>query len=636
VKEGIDLVLKHGYVGRILRVNLTNKDIEKEETREDVAKLLLGGNGYSAKILWEELKPKIDPLSPENKIILMTGPLTGTGAPGSGFWEACFKSPLTGIWGESACGGSWGPMLKFTGFDGVILEGASQEPVYIWIHDEEAEIKPADGIWGKTVPETEEMVKKEIGVPYAKVLCIGPAGERLVRFSGIAVDYERYAGRKGGGAVLGSKKVKAVVVYGEGEISLDRPRQWEKALDEAEEAAYKKLAAGGGFPTGTIGSYDLCNEMGDLPTKYGETGHWDEVAELYNKFQNNYLIKNRACFGCMQACGRVSQVKGGPFATPIYGGPEYETVAGFTTFMLQKDIEPVIRANYLCNIYGLDTISTSHMIAFAMLLYERKLITRKDTDGLEVTWGNADVVIKLIEKIALREGFGSLLAEGVRRVAEKVGGEAPKLALHVKGLEMPYHDPRAGKTQAIAYGVSNTGMDHIHPHETLDVECYGADLGLIPFGLPDLKDIDRFAETPDKAKIAKLVMDWGTVADALVICKFHQYIDLGPDKYAKLLSCATGWNITGRDLLEIGNRIFNLCRAFNVREGIRRGDDELPERIKQPATSGSTKGVGITNYEDMLKEFYELEGWSEDGIPKPKKLQQLGLEDVAEYIKDIE
>jgi aldehyde:ferredoxin oxidoreductase len=625
----------YSYAGKILRVNLSNKTVKAEDTRKDVAQLLLGGNGYAAKILWDELKPGIDPLSPENKIVLMTGPITGTGAPGSGFWEACFKSPLTGVWGESACGGWWGPMLKFAGFDGIIIEGASKDPVYLWVHDGEAEIKPAEGIWGQTVPKTEEMVRKEIGVPQARILSIGPAGEKLVRFAGIAVDLERYAGRKGGGALLGSKKVKAVAVYGEKEIPIAKPAEYGKALKECEQAVYASLNSGGGFPNGTIGGYDACNQFGDLPTKYGETGSWEAVSDLYQNFVNKYLVKNRACFGCMQACGRVSQVKEGPFATPIYGGPEYETTAGFTTFMLQKDIEPVIKANYLCNIYGLDTISTSHMIAFAMICYEKGLITTKDTDGLEVKWGDPDVVIKLVEKIAKREGFGDLLAEGVRRAAEKIGGEAPKIALHVKGLEMPYHDPRAGKTQAIEYGVSNTGMDHFHAHETLDVECYGADLGLITFGLPDPKTIDRFSEDPSKASIAKLVMDWGTVADALVICKFHQYVNLGPDKYAKLLSLATGWKIDGWELLKIGDRIFNLARAFNVREGIRRKDDMLPPRIMQPATTGSTKGVGITNYEAMLNEFYKLEEWDENGIPKPEKLKRLGLDDVASYIASL-
>ncbi|MBS7655766.1 aldehyde ferredoxin oxidoreductase family protein [Candidatus Bathyarchaeota archaeon] len=625
----------YSYAGKILRVNLSKKTIKAEDTRKDVAQLLLGGNGYAAKILWDELKPGVDPLSPENKIVLMTGPITGTGAPGSGFWEACFKSPLTGVWGESACGGWWGPMLKFAGFDGIIIEGASKDPVYLWVHDGEAEIKPAEGIWGQTVPKTEEAVRKEIGVPQARVLSIGPAGEKLVRFAGIAVDLERYAGRKGGGALLGSKKVKAVAVYGEKEIPIAKPAEYGKALKECEQAVYASLNSGGGFPNGTLGGYDGCNQFGDLPTKYGETGSWEAVSDLYVNFVNKYLLKNRACFGCMQACGRVSRVEEGPFATPVYGGPEYETTAGFTTFALQKDIEPVIKANYLCNIYGLDTISTSHMIAFAMICYEKGLITKKDTDGLEVKWGDANVMINLIEKIAYREGFGDLLAEGVRRAAEKIGGDAQKIALHVKGLEMPYHDPRAGKTQAIEYGTSNTGMDHFHAHETLDVECYGADLGLIPFGLPDPKTIDRFSEDPSKASIAKLVMDWGTVADALVICKFHQYVNLGPDKYAKLLSLATGWKIDGWELLKIGDRIFNLGRAFNVREGIRRKDDMLPPRIMQPATTGSTKGVGITNYEGMLNEFYKLEEWDENGIPKPEKLKRLGLDDVASYIASL-
>lgn len=622
--------MKYSYAGKMLRINLTKKSVKKEDTREDIAKILLGGNGYSAKVLWEELKPKVDPLSPDNKILLMTGPLTGTGAPGSGFWEACFKSPLTNVWGESACGGWWGPMLKFAGFDGIILEGSSKEPVYIWVHDGEADIKSAEGIWGKTVPETEDTIRRELRIPQARVLSIGPAGEKIVRFAGIAVDYERYAGRKGGGAILGSKKVKAVAVHDEGEINIAKPREWERVLKKAEELVNESLDSGGGFGTGTIGSYDMCNEMGDLPTKYGESGHWDQVDDLYENFNRKYLIKNRACFGCLQACGRVSEIKEGPFATPRYGGPEYETTCGFSAFMLQKDIEPVIKASYLCNIYGLDTISTSHMIAFAMLLYEKGLITKKDTDGLEIGWGDPDVMIKLIHKIALREGFGDILGEGVRRMSQKIGVDAIDLSLHVKGLEMPYHDPRAGKTQAIAYGTSNVGMDHFHPHETLDVECYGADLGLMPFGLPKPTGIDRFAETPSKAHIAKLVMDYGTIADALVICKFHQYVNLGPDKYAKILSYATGWDFDGKQLLEVGDRIFNLARAFNIREGIRREDDALPKRIMQPATTGSTKGKGITNYESMLNEFYKIEHWNEEGIPNPEKLIKLGLKDVAD------
>ena len=621
----------YGYVGKMARVDLTSGKVKVEDTREDLARLLIGGNGYAAKILWEELKPGVDPLSPDNKIVLMTGPLTGTGAPGSGFWEACFKSPLTGVWGESACGGWWGPMLKYAGFDGIVLEGASKDPVYLWVHGGEVEVKSAGTLWGKLVNETEDLVRSEVGIPQARVLSIGPAGEKLVRFAGIAVDYDRYAGRKGGGAVLGSKKVKAIAVYGEGELPIAKPKEFEKVLKECEEKARASLKSGGGYPSGTISSYDLCNLTGDLPTRYGETGSWDEVSMVYTNFKK-YLIKNRSCLGCMQGCGRVSQVKDGPYATPIHGGPEYETTAGFTTFMYQKDIEPVIRANYLCNIYGLDTISTSHMIAFAMECYERGLISKKDTDGLEVKYGDPDVAVKMVEKIANREGFGDVLAEGVKRAAEKIGGEAPRIALHVKGLEMPYHDPRAGKALAVSYGVSNTGMDHIHPHEVHDVEVYGMNFGLIPYGLPDPSKLDRSSEGPVKASIAKLVSEYGVVADALVVCKFHQYVNLGPDDYAKLLSTATGWDVDGKELLNIGDRIFNLQRAFNVREGIRRKDDMLPERIMQPATSGSTKGVGITNYEAMLDEFYKLEEWSKDGVPSPDKLRRLGLDDVAEYV----
>ncbi len=627
-----------GFIGKILRVNLTKGVISKEPMKKEFAKQFLGGVGYSAKILWDELKPRIDPLSHENKLIFATGPLTGTLCPGSGSFSVCFKSPLTNVWGESRCGGDWGPELKFAGFDFIVVEGKSEKPVYIWLCDGTAEIRSAEHLTGKSVPDTENILKKEVGDYESKVVSIGAAGEKFVRFANIMSCYDRAAGRCGGGAVMGSKNLKAVIVRGHGDIPVAKPEAFMKDVEDAEKAAMEYPDPNepyrDAFMDGTMAYMGSIDETGDLPTKYGASNHWGKGTDMFDLLQERHLIKFSACFSCPLGCGRYSEVKTGKWTTPPYGGPEYETVASFTAFPLSEDIEAAIRANYICNLYGMDTISCGHAIAFAIECYEKGWIDDKLLDGVKLTWGNSEAIVAMVEKIARREGFGNILAEGIRRAAKTIGNGAEELALHVKGLEMPYHDPRPAKTLALQYGTANRGMCHVHPHETHDVvhTPQWAET-LVPYGLPK-PPIDGYSEE-GMGPITMVVQDAGMTMEILGLCKFHVWTGLFLKTRATILSDTIGWDVSDLDLMKIAERVSNLQRCFNVREGIRRKDDMIPKRLREAPAFGpfSRKEAAIVNYEGMLDEYYEARGWDKKtGIPTRKKLEELGLKEAADQL----
>lgn len=623
----------YGFVGKTLRVNLTNGKVLKESLNREFAHKFLGGVGYAAKVLWDELKPGVDPLSPENKFIMITGPLTGTLCPGSGSFSACFKSPLTDVWGESRCGGDWGPELKFAGFDLLVLEGKSERPVYVWICDGEAEIRSAEDLAGKTIPETERILREEVGDYEAKVASIGPAGEKLIRFACMISDY-RAAGRCGAGAVMGSKNVKAVVVRGHGDIPVAEPEAFMKAVEDAERVAREHPDRIPYWMKGTMSFMEDIDETGDLPTKYGVSDHWGKAKEMFDLLQERYLIKFSACFGCPLGCGRHSEVKTGKWTTPPCGGPEYETVASFTAFPFSEDIEAAIRANYLCNVYGMDTISCGHVIAFAIECYERGWIDHGLLDGVKLTWGNSEAIVTMVEKIARRESFGKVLAEGVRRTAKVIGKGAEELALHVKGLEMPYHDPRTAKTLALQYGTASRGMCHVHPHEPHDVvHTPSFAQTLVPYGLTE-PPINGFSEE-GTGPITMIVQDAGMTMEILGLCKFLVWTGLSLKRRAAILSAAVGWDVCDVDLLKIAERVFNLQRCFNIREGVRRRDDMIPKRVREVPAFGpfSRKEAAIVNYEGMLDEYYETRGWDKKtGIPTRKKLEELGLGDLADQL----
>jgi aldehyde:ferredoxin oxidoreductase len=624
----------YGFVGKILCIDLTNERVKKEELDEKVAMSFLGGAGYSAKILWDELKNRIDPYSPENKLIISTGPLTGTLCPGSDSCIFCFKSPLTNCWGETRSGGGLGPELKRAGYDFLILEGSSKEPVYIWICDDEVEIKRANHLWRKLIPDVTKTLKRDHGFE-AKVCCIGPAGENLVRFANVMIEGDRAAGRCGAGAVMGSKKVKALVVQGHGEVPVADPETFISTIESIEKEFESPLTKWvvESFKRGTMSFGPFYEEIGEIPTKYGISNYWGIWEKLYESL-TKHIIKFRACENCIMGCGLYSEVKHGKWLTPPHHGPEYETICSFSNMILNDDVEAIIHANYLCNSYGMDTISCGNVIAFAMECYERGWITKEKIDGIEMTWGNMDAVIKMIHKIALREGFGKILGEGVRRAAETIGGRALEIALHVKGLELPYHDPRnnrTGKAWLLQYGTANRGMCHIHPQEPSVLRGYYTKLG---FKEEDWPGIEEPYKEDGKAKIVKWCQDYGTLAEILGVCKFYQFISpaITPQKYAILISSATGWNISVQELFKISERVFNLQRCFNIREGMGRMEDLVPKRLCQTPAFGPFSKIPETatkNYEVMLDEYYIVRGWDRNGIPTLQKLKELGLEDVA-------
>ncbi len=628
----------YGYAGKVLRVNLTTSKISTEPTDKALLKQYLGGTAYAARILWDHLPAKLDPLSPDNLLIVCTGPLTGTLIPCSGSVEFCFKSPLTGIFGETRAGGAFGPRVKFAGYDFIIVEGRSEKPVYLNIFDDDVELRDASHIWGKTVHEATDIILDEIHNHNASVACIGPGGEKLVRYASIMVDYDRAAGRCGGGAVMGSKNLKAIAVDGDRDVvAADPDKFWEAAMEGMKRVGKRRDTFG---ILGTIGGLAGLNEAGALPTKNFQTCYFEDAPKISgDELARKYLAKRRACFACPIGCGRYAGIPGGKYLTPLHEGSEYETAVMLGAEAMVSDLEAVVRASYLCNTYGLDTISTGNVIAFAIEAFERGLITEKDTEGLKLRWGDPEVVLNLIDMIVQRKGIGDLLAEGVKRVAEKLNRDAADFACHGKGLEMPAHDSRGtGKSMAVQYAIGNPrGACHVHPSWTAMWDFSRNDMGLKEFGLPDPPS-DRFQETGvNRGKAFKIIVSFGELASVLVICTqaIHGTAEenLNPSRLSTLLSALTGWNITPEELLTIGERSYNLKRCFNVREGISRKDDTLPKRQVEPLASGPTKGIKVENLEGMLDEVYEGLGWDkETGIPSREKLSELGLQDVADVV----
>jgi len=609
----------YGYAGKLLRIDLTKGKVSFEKIKPEVLKEFLGGVGYGVKLLYDELPAGIDPLGPENKLVFTTGPLTGTGASGSGSIEVCFKSPLTGIWGEARCGGEWGGTLKKAGYDFLVLEGKAKEPKYILIDDDKVEIRNAGKLKGKTTSQKDKLIKEELMDEAFEIAVIGSAGENLVKFANIMIGGRAF-GRCGAGAVMGAKNLFAIAVKGSKKISVAKPEEFSLARKEVNRKVLAKTGKEGMAPGGTTGDIPACDALGDIPTKNWRSNSWGKGDELYHHFESKNLVRANPCYkGCVLRCGRIAEVKEGKWETPQHKGAEYESICAFTYFILNEDMDAAVHATYLCNEYGIDTISTGAVIAFAMDCYEKGIISKEDADGLDLTWGNTETIVELVKKIANRKGIGQVLSEGTRSASKKIGKGSDAMAIQVKGLEGAAHDPRSGKTLALTYGLGNRGMCHIHPIEGMAYDSLKNDFGLIPYGLTDPQTVDRFAEE-GKGKSAKMLQDWGIIPDIVGICKFFIYNGLGPGELARLISTLTGWDIDGRELLTIGEHVYNLQRMFNVREGIKKKDDMLPERVLKLPEFGkyaSVKECEIKDYVRMLEECYVARGWDlETGIPK--------------------
>ena len=600
-----------GYIGKILRVDLTERRISTEKLDAEIAKKFIGGKGLGAKILYDSLKLGTDPLSPENILIFASGPLTATLAPTSARWAVVTKSPLTNIFLDCQVGGYFGAAMKLAGFDCIIMEGKADSPVYLWVHDGNAEILNAGDLWGKGCFETENTLKKRLGES-AHVASIGPAGENLVRYACISVDKYRQAGRGGAGAVMGSKNLKAVAVRSASyKIEYADPEGFreaaKKALKVIRENSFIPLRRKYGTPIWVA----PVNKAALLPTRNFRTGVFEKAENISGEtMRDKIVVKDGTCYNCIIQCWKYTHVESGKYKVDELAGPEYESIALLGSDCGVGSIEAVAHASMLCDDLGLDTISTGNSIAFAMECYERGLLTAEDTDGLELKFGNADAEIEMVKKIAYRKGLGNLLAEGVRRASKKIGDGSEKFAMHVKGLEIPGYDPRGAFGMALAYATSDRGACHQRAW-TVRAEIEG-------------KLEPRFS-TKGRARFVKETQDERAMCFSLVLCDFAP---LEVKHFVELLNKATGFNFTVEDYLKTGERIWNLTRLFNVREGITRKDDTLPPRfMEEPLPEGATKGQVVTKemLDEMLDEYYALRGWDKNGVPTEEKLKELGL-----------
>jgi aldehyde:ferredoxin oxidoreductase len=609
----------YAYAVKLLKVNLSAGTFEVERLGEDTAMKFLGGAGLAGKLL-QDMDWQVDPLAAENRLVFTLGPLEGTSAPFCSRYVVAAKSPLTGLWGEAHASGFWGPELKLAGWDGIIIDGKAENPVYLYINNDKVEIKDARDLWGKDTYETEDILRQKHGDKRVRVACIGPAGEKLSRMAGIFND-DRAAARCGLGAVMGSKKLKAIAVRGTGHVSLAREDEFKELVKEINKVVLASSGRTNLRKYGTNAAMAAIYQAGDVPIKNFSQGKWDEGFDKLSgpAIAEAIVIDPSACKFCPVGCGRmIREIKEGPFKGFTGPGPEYETIAAFGPLCMNDNVGAIAKANDLCNRYGLDSISAGATIAFAMECFERGIITKKDADGLELTWGNYQAMLALLEKMGKRQGIGDLLADGSKQAAGRLGEGSEEFAIHVKGLELPLHDPRAFASWALAYSTCNRGACHIA------APTYWLERGVT---FPDLgypKALDRFT-AEGKAGWVKVFQDFCEAEESIVICKFSTYGDLRSPQLLRLISLATGWNIDLNDLLKIGERSFNLKRMINVKLGASRKDDTLPRRIlSSRLTDGGTEGH-IPDQETMLKEYYQLRGWSEDGIPTPEKLKELSL-----------
>ena len=601
-------MVMHAYAGKVIRVNLSSGTIRTEPTDPKLARAFIGGRGLGTKLLADEIDPAIDALDPANKLILATGPLTGTSAMCGGRFMAITKGALTGAIACSNSGGNFGPELKYAGYDMIVFEGAAAEPVVLVINDDSIELRSAKHLWGQTVHETEDALHEQFGEAY-KCVSIGPAGEKLVRFACIINDKGRAAGRSGVGAVMGSKKLKAVAVRGTGGITVAQPEQFRTAcLDALAKLQQGEITGTGLTAFGTAILVNIINESGIFPARNFQQGQFASAEAISGEtIAEQILIRPRACVACPIACGRVTAVKDGKF-TGRGDGPEYETIWAFGADVGVDNLAAVTKANYICNELGLDTISAGATIACAMELFEQGVLTEKDV-GCRLEFGNADAVVDLVTRIGTRQGFGDVLAEGAARVADKFG--RPDLFMGAKKQEFPAYDPRGVFGMGLQYATSNRGGCHVR----------GYLIAPEILGIPEKTD----PHAPEgKAALTIAFQNLTAALDSLGICLFVTFSIGGPELLA-MLKPATGFDYDLDELMQAGDRIWNLERLFNQKAGFSRKDDTLPPRlISEPMPAGPAKGKTVP-LDQMLAEYYRLRGWDDQGQPTRDKLATLGL-----------
>ncbi|MBW1973088.1 MAG: aldehyde ferredoxin oxidoreductase family protein [Deltaproteobacteria bacterium] len=597
-----------GFANSIIRIDLSTGDIKKEKINEEWARDYIGGRGLAGKMLYEEVGPKVDPLSNENKIFFALGPLAGTGSPSGNRVMTVTKSPLNNTLACSNAGGFWGLELKRAGYDMVILEGKSEKPVFISIIDDDIKIEDASSLWGLSTSEVTDKLEEKY--PKSRSISIGPAGEKLSLISSVMIDKSRASGRTGVGAVMGSKMVKAIVV------KATKPKKPEiydsEAFKKARETALKKLkenpVASQGLPSyGTAVLVNIINNVGGFPYKNAQDAYMKDAEKISGEYlAEHYLTKNKACAGCPIVCGRVTKVESGSFKSEGEG-PEYETIWSLGAMCGINDMEAIIKAHHLCDFFGLDGIATGSTIACAMELFEKGYI-KKDEVGFDLVFGNGEAMVKAVELIGKREGFGDKMALGSYRLAESYGH--PELSMSVKKQEFPAYDPRAIKGIGLEYATSNRGACHVRGY-TIAAEV------LAP------EPVDRLSYD-GKAELAILFQNLTAVVDSSGTCLFTTF-GMELSDFANLLKSATGFDYDEKSALLAGERIWNLERLWNIEVGYTKDDDTLPERmLKESIQTGPSKGE-VTDISKMLPEYYRLRGWDENGIPTDTKKKELGI-----------
>ena len=615
------------YGGSVLRVDLTAGACVRQPTEERLARSFLGGRGLNVKRLWDQLPAHTDALSPENILIFGVGPLVGTLFPGGARFNATAMSPHTGILGDSNAGGFFGPELKFAGYDQLIIEGQADHPVYLWIKDDQIESRDARHLWGHDVWETTVALQQELGDTEAQVAAIGQAAENGVSFAGIFVNLNRAVGRTGMGTVMAAKNLKAIAIRGTGLIPVADMARFQEIIERLDAVIYHHPEYEQRVRLGTTKLMKALNAIGALPTRHFQQGQFEHAEDVSGEaIERLYKMKSKACFACTIPCSRFLVVDDPRFPGLHLEGPEYEPLAGFTARVGNSDLALALKCIDLANRYGMDAISLSEAISWAMECHQRGMLSPEESNGLDLTWGNGDAILSLVHKIAHREGLGDLLADGVRRAAQRLGKGSEQIAMEGKGLEVFQADPRAIKAYGLGNAVASRGADHLRSEPWFEFSN-DPEEGVRRFGIPETA---FRLESRGKGLVVKHFEEMAAVADSLGVCKntYNNMEVLSWDETAELLQAATGWDFTGDEVQALGERIVNLERLFIAREGITRRDDVLPSRfLKEPMPEGSGPSTGsILELDAMLDEYYLARGWDkETGLPTTDKLRELGL-----------
>ena len=612
------MVSLKGFVGKLLIVDLTKKEVYEEDLNEDIAKSFLGGTGYSCRYLYDYIDKDMDPLSPDNILMFMTGPFCGSNVPTNGRFSICSKSPYTGIWGEAICGGFFGPELKKAGYDGIIIKGASEVPVYLDIKNGNSEIKDASDLWGKGIFETSKILKEISGSELTRIACIGQAGENLVKYATIASE-EKAAGRTGMGAVMGSKKLKAISIKASKRIyEAAEAKRFKEAVRKMTEEINSAFASQMFGILGTSSGVDKYNLEGELPIKYWTLGTWDGAFDISGATASEKVFsRNYPCFSCPIGCAKKAMIKDGAYKTDQeIEAAEYETVVSFGSLILNNNIESIQRANYLCNDFGIDTISGGSTIAFIYYLFNNRKIRSTDIDGLAPKWGDIQPALEMIQKIGLREGIGDLLAEGSDNVGQKFNIPQDEIAT-AYGMEIPYHDLRRCYGMAIAYGIATTrGPCHM-----------ACDAYFVLLGLPieefdvDLS-VDWYSDNEDMARVCAQIQNYRAIYNSLVLCSFA---NPPLSMIIELLNAATGLNLDLEKFKILGERIYMIKRLFNLKMGITPADDILPKIVLNPLNEGGSAGKS-PDFQKLKKLYYNYRTFDlKTGYPNQEKLKALEL-----------